>query len=481
MRSRAMSSLSQTSTEQAEVKPFEEIPGPGGIYQWPVIGSIINYKPFTSFTPEELPDMLNGMLDKYGPVVKLRLGSPFVVVSDPKDFETVYRNEGKYPLRPSLELSEKLSERNNLKKGLTDLQGAEWHAVRTPVNKRLMKADSATHYLEQQNKVADDFVKILETQKLSPEKLQELFFCIAVVTFNKRLGLFEKNPDKDSIDFLEATRSALHMIQKVLSRKSVTHKWFRNSTYNTYEACLKLIRRVSAHHVTDAKQKLEERMQARKFDDSEKNLVTEDVSNIMIALYGGGTDSTAKNLQVLFYNLAMNPDKQENLRREILDILGTDGTMTAKALSQMVYLKAALKESFRLNFPTPIGNVRILPVDVVLGGYKVPAGVRIALFNNRATRTNFVDPDQFLPERWLRSEENTKKDSAHNMIVLPFGHGPRNCIGRRFAVQEIYLAAAKVLQRLHIDVEPESAATKFIYKTFIEPERPIKFKFTKIN
>ncbi|KAH9500873.1 hypothetical protein Btru_073212 [Bulinus truncatus] len=111
MTSRAMSSVSQTSTEQAEVKPFEEIPDPGGIYQWPVIGSIINYKSFTTFTPEELPDMLNNMLDKYGPVVKLRLGSPFVVVSDPKDFETAYRNEGKYPRRPSLELSEKLSER----------------------------------------------------------------------------------------------------------------------------------------------------------------------------------------------------------------------------------------------------------------------------------------------------------------------------------------------------------------------------------
>ncbi|KAH9500872.1 hypothetical protein Btru_073211 [Bulinus truncatus] len=359
-----------------------------------------------------------------------------------------------------------------------------------------MKADSATHYLEQQNEVADDFVKILETQKLSPEKLQELFFrfaseSIAVVTFNKRLGLFEKNPDKDSVDFLEANRSALHMLQKALSGKSVAHNWFRNSTYNTYEACLKLIRRVSAHRVTDAKQKLEERMQSRKFDEdepnllysllSEKNLVTEDVINIMLSLYGGGTDSTAKNLQVFFYNLAMNPDKQENLRREILDILGPDGQMTAKALSQMVYLKAALKESFRLNFPTPMGNIRILPVDVVLGGYKVPAGVRYALFNNRATRTNFEDPDQFLPERWLRSEENTKKDSAHSMIVLPFGYGPRNCIGRRFAVQEIYLAAAKVLQRLHIDVEPESAATKFIYKAFIEPERPIKFKFTRIN
>uniref|UniRef100_A0A2C9LR00 Cytochrome P450 n=1 Tax=Biomphalaria glabrata TaxID=6526 RepID=A0A2C9LR00_BIOGL len=102
------------------------------------------------------------------------------------------------------------------------------------------------------------------------------------------------------------------------------------------------------------------------------------------------------------------------------------------------------------------------------------------MFNHRATKTHFKNPDQFLPERWLRSEDNTKKDSAHSMIVLPFGHGPRNCIGRRFAVQEIYLAAVKVLQKLQVDVEPESSSARFVYFPFPQAEKPIRFKFTKI-
>ncbi|KAH9500866.1 hypothetical protein Btru_073201 [Bulinus truncatus] len=490
---RAMSSAEQLPVDGVKARPFEEIPGPRGIYQWPVIGSLLNYKPFTKFTTETLPDLLNQIQDTYGSIVKVRLGGQVVLVSDPKDFETVYRNEGKYPVRPGLDLIEIYNKRNNIPNELPLLQGPDWHAKRSILNKRLMKADSATHYLEQQNDVADDFVKVLDSQKLSPEELEELFFrfaseSIAVVTFNKRLGLFNKNPDQDAVDFLEANKTGTVMLQDALFGKSIAHKWYRNSTYRTFEASQAIIRRVAIKYIQEAQKVVEDKIRDGTFDENEPNLLhsllsersltTQDISGAMTALYGGGTDSTAKNLQVLFYNLAKNPEKQENLRREILEVLGHDKPLTAKSLSKLVYLKAALKESFRLNFPVPVGNLRILPTDVVLSGYTVPAGIPVLLFNKRTSKTHFEDPDQFLPERWLRSEENTKKDSAHSMIVLPFGHGIRNCIGRRFAVQEIYLATAKVLQKLRIDVLPESANVKLIYKTFIQPEKPINFKFT---
>ncbi|KAK0050853.1 cytochrome P450 CYP12A2-like isoform X2 [Biomphalaria pfeifferi] len=78
--------------------------------------------------------------------------------------------------------------------------------------------------------------------------------------------------------------------------------------------------------------------------------------------------------------------------------------------------------------------------------------VRLLLFNPRAARTEFDSPEKYLPERWLRSDDGAKKDTAHNMIVLPFGHGARSCIGRRFALQEVYLLATKILQSFYVDV-----------------------------
>ncbi|KAH9500868.1 hypothetical protein Btru_073203 [Bulinus truncatus] len=493
---RSMSNVSQTTTEPTEVRPFEDIPGPKGIYQWPLIGSLLHYKPFSGFSSETLHELIDHMHETYGPVFKMRLGATSVLICDPKDIETVYRHEGRYPIRPGFDLLDAYNKRQNVKANIGQLQGTEWHAVRTPVNKRLMKADSATHYLEQQNEVADDFVKILETQKIPPQNLKDLFLryaseSIAVVTFNKRLGLFDPQPDQDSVDFLKATEISLNMITRAVAGHSIAHRWFRNSTYRRFETAQNLIRRVSLGHISQARKSMDNEMKAGEFNEdepnllfsllSEKNLTLEDVSDIMTSLYSAGTDSTAKYSQVFLYNLAKNPEKQTILRNEILSIIGRNGPLTAKALSQMVYLKATLKESFRLNYPTPIANTRILPVNVTLGGFNVPAGVPIFLFNQRPARLNFENPYEFLPERWLRSEENTKKDSAHSMIVLPFGHGPRNCIGRRFAVQEIYLAAVKVLQRLTIDTVPESAPMKFMYKPFIEAQRPIQFKFKKID
>ncbi|KAH9500876.1 hypothetical protein Btru_073215 [Bulinus truncatus] len=184
------------STEQVAVKPFEEIPGPGGIYQWPVIGPLLNFRPFTKYTAETLHELLDHLQDRYGPVVRLRLSTQVVVVSEPKDIQTVYCNEGKYPIKPGLKLIAEFNKRNNITDDVALLQGEEWRAMRSILNKTFLKVDSASLYLEQQNGVADDFVNILETQKLSPEKFQDLLFrfaseSIAVVTFNKKTWIAE--------------------------------------------------------------------------------------------------------------------------------------------------------------------------------------------------------------------------------------------------------------------------------------------------
>jgi cytochrome P450 len=59
-----------------------------------------------------------------------------------------------------------------------------------------------------------------------------------------------------------------------------------------------------------------------------------------------------------------------------------------------------------------------------------------------------TNPKKFMPDRWLRTEF---QENVHPFLMLPFGHGPRMCIGRRFAEQEISIFLAKIMQQFSVE------------------------------
>ena len=81
----------------------------------------------------------------------------------------------------------------------------------------------------------------------------------------------------------------------------------------------------------------------------------------------------------------------------------------------------------------------------------------------------------YRPERFLKNDPDYAK--IHPFIFLPFGHGPRMCIGRRFAELEIQLGITKLLQNFRVesdnDIEP-------IAKMINVPDKPLRFKFTDL-
>ena len=85
---------------------------------------------------------------------------------------------------------------------------------------------------------------------------------------------------------------------------------------------------------------------------------------------------------------------------------------------------------------------------------------------------NFSEPLKFRPERWLRGCPHHHK--AHPFAYLPFAHGPRKCIGVRFAELEMNIVAIKILQsyRLEYHYEPVGLQTEFLNK----PDKKIKLK-----
>ncbi|PSN45627.1 putative cytochrome P450 301a1 [Blattella germanica] len=85
---------------------------------------------------------------------------------------------------------------------------------------------------------------------------------------------------------------------------------------------------------------------------------------------------------------------------------------------------------------------------------------------------NFEDAHKFKPERWLSDEE-----SIHPFAALPFGHGARACVGRRFAELQLWLMTAKMIRNFHIEYHYGSirARTRLIAM----PSKPLKFRFVE--
>ena len=152
---------------------------------------------------------------------------------------------------------------------------------------------------------------------------------------------------------------------------------------------------------------------------------------------------------------------------------GREANITESKLNQMKYLKACLQESQRLN-PAVVGFSRTVQQDIVLGGYQIPRATIVTCFtrNLMLDPDNFSDPLQFRPERWLRGCPHHHK--AHPFAYIPFGHGPRKCIGMRFAELEMFIIAIKILQsyKLEYHHEPVGLKTEFLNK----PDKKIRLK-----
>lgn len=148
--------------------------------------------------------------------------------------------------------------------------------------------------------------------------------------------------------------------------------------------------------------------------------------------------------QLYTYFLAKNPSAQEKLRDELKRLLPKKDTpITKEIIDEAKYLRACVKETLRFA-PITFGTTRMMPKDLVIGGYQIPAGTYITLPNlylSKEVDTHYSNPSAYTPERWLRGE---KTENVNSFVSLPFGFGPRSCIGKRMANMEIEMVVAKV-------------------------------------
>ena len=151
--------------------------------------------------------------------------------------------------------------------------------------------------------------------------------------------------------------------------------------------------------------------------------------------------------------IAKHSNVQHKLQQEI-DQYVTFNTqldyITPSVIKEMKYLRACIRESFRM-YPTASQLARILEEDTeVSDGHVLPKGSVVLCHHRVASlqEENFTNAKEFIPERWL--EDHPKDWNLQPSLVVPFGTGKRSCPGKRIAEQEIHILIVKLLpQRLH--------------------------------
>ncbi|XP_076179669.1 putative cytochrome P450 301a1, mitochondrial isoform X2 [Ptiloglossa arizonensis] len=500
---RALCSGAVTSTRDCtlehdctiQARLYEEIPGPRPI---PIFGNTWRLFPVIGqYQISDVAKVSQMFYDEFGKIVRLTglIGRPdLLFVYDANEIEKIYRQEGPTPFRPSMPclVHYKSVVRKNFfgdLPGVVGVHGEPWREFRTRVQKPVLQPQTVKKYITPIEVVTTDFIKRIEEIKGEDGELPGDFDneihkwaleCIGRVALDVRLGCLggTLTPNSEPQKIIDAAKYALRNVA-VLELKApywryvptpLWTKYVRNMDY-FIQVCMKYIdaameRLKTKQVVNESELSLVERILAKETDPKMAYILALDL--ILV-----GIDTISMAVCSILYQLATRPEEQEKIYQELIKIIPDPSVpLTTSHLDQAIYMKAFIREVFRV-YSTVIGNGRTLQNDTIICGYNVPKGVQV-VFPTVVTgnmEEYVTNAKTFKPMRWLKQSVN---ETLHPFASLPFGHGARVCLGRRFADLEMQVLLAKLIRsyKLEYHHKPLKYKVTFMYA----PDGELKFK-----
>lgn len=205
---------------------------------------------------------------------------------------------------------------------------------------------------------------------------------------------------------------------------------------------------------------------------SKKMLNEDEIVAQCFLFFVAGFETTATTLSYCIYELVKNREVQKRLYEEITQVIGSNQCDTSseqyfdQVVHQIPYLDAVIKETLR-KYPPVVRLERRVTVDSYkLNGVPLPKDqvVEIPTIAVHYHPDYYPDPHRFDPQRWM-------PENKHLLVpytYLPFGDGPRNCVGMRFAYQEIKLALAQVITKYRFEANSNTPD-----KFYFQPASPM--------
>jgi cytochrome P450 len=170
----------------------------------------------------------------------------------------------------------------------------------------------------------------------------------------------------------------------------------------------------------------------------------------LLTFIGAGHETTALALTWSLYLLGRDPATAARVRAEVAEVAG-DASLTHQHVEQLTFTRQVVQESVRLYPSLPLMS-RMCAEDTTAGGHPVRKGtfVFIPIYAIHRHRRLWRDPDAFAPDRFAPEESAGR----HRFAYLPFGGGPRVCIGQTFALIEAVAILATLVRGASLEPDP---------------------------
>ncbi len=180
--------------------------------------------------------------------------------------------------------------------------------------------------------------------------------------------------------------------------------------------------------------------------ETKKTMNTAELRDNLLTFIVAGHETTALTLAWALYLCAFDQDVQTKARAEIADICD-DAPITGDQATQLTFVRQIIDETLRLYPPAGIIS-RTAQANDVLCAREIRPGdtVMIPIYTLQRNRLLWDDPDAFKPERFA------DRKAIDRYAYLPFGDGPRICIGASFAIQEAVIVLATLLKRFRFEL-----------------------------
>ncbi|KAJ8748044.1 hypothetical protein K2173_001002 [Erythroxylum novogranatense] len=403
----------------------------------------------------EMPHIsLHRLAGKHGPIMFLRLGEiPTLVLSSARlAKEALKTHDIAFASRPQLVAAK------TLMYGCTDMgfapYGAYWRTLRKICILELLSAKrvESFNFIREEvarlvNRVAKPYPGIVNLSKLLEQYINDVV-CRTV----HLARIFQKQENMKGMGFnLGDYFPSIGFVQNLTSMKSELQRTFRRFDQFFDE--------VISEHLNYATKKEEHKdmvdtlLDLQKSESAEIPLNMNNIKAVLLDMFAGGTDTTFITFDWAMTELIMSPNVMRKAQAEVRAVVGGKKKVEERDLEHLHFMRAVIKETFRLHPAGPFIMPRESIENVVIDGYNIPAKTRIYINVWAIGRDPKIweNPETFEPERFVGSSIDFRGQSFE---LLPFGSGRRGCPGIIFGTTILELGLAQLLHSFDWDLPP---------------------------